>query len=172
MSFYDPLEFGKLYTAKYLKESGIIANSRSLGSLYRLVSRPDKAGTEEDVNVGLPAYRGQAGEVYEVRALNHNMLAVGGEYSSSQTATEIIAAPGEGKQIVITTVAIRSIANSGKAYLSNGILNAFHTYFESQYASSSNNLDVAVGENLAITLTSTQGSNDMYVGVAYYIEAV
>jgi predicted DsbA family dithiol-disulfide isomerase len=109
-------------------------------------------------------------EVYQFKAKEYKTILATATYSSNQTATKIIDAPGENKRIVITYLAFRSAANTGTAYINDGVRNIGTTYFEAQKDLSASNVLVDCAENAAITVTTTTGSVGMTVAILYHIE--
>ena len=169
MTNYDSLELGGYYSEKYLKLSGEIRNNQAVGKIYELVYVSSVPSTAK-------VKRWEIGEddspVFFVTALNPLPLNVGVEVETSQAGLELIAAPGEGFQIVIRYVTMRTEATSGEAYLSNSVASAFKNYFSAFQNYASDLLEVRVGENLPITLVSSQGAKPLYVGIEYFIEVV
>lgn len=160
----DGLELGQFYTAEYLKQTGLIY-SASFDRLYKPVVRCDKSYSDQ----GVIKLDNDTSEVYEVVSRNNNIQPVGVEVSESQAGLQMIPAPGLGKQIVIVYVAMRTTSTSGTAYLTNGVDVAFPAYFTAMQNITVSEIEVPVGENLPVTLVSSQGSKPLYVGIEYYI---
>lgn len=101
-----------------------------------------------------------------------NQLIAQAEYAASQTATEIIAAPGTGKRIVIHYGSIRTDASSGTAYLepSDNSFKMFQVYISVFSTFTAGSLYIPLPENTSVDLTSTQGTNNIYVFLNYTIE--
>lgn len=112
---------------------------------------------------------------YRVKvSTSDDQLIAQAEYSTSQTDTTIIEAPGEGKRIVIHYGSIRTSANSGDAYLepSDASFKMFQLYISVQGDFTAGNLYIACPENTSVDFTSTQGTNPIYVFLNYTIESI
>ena len=98
------------------------------------------------------------------------------EYSANQTATEFIAAPGEGYKLVIKGGAIASSTNTGIVTI-NGTVDEATIIIAKLYASqfmrlADADISVELDENTAVTITSTTGANDIFVKANYVIREV
>lgn len=161
----DGVNLGALYSKNALEKNALLA-SPSFFDCYRLVARQDLTATSTGViNDG----SSDTSEVFHVKAKEYKHLFFTASYSSSQTATQIIAAPGAGKKIVLEYLAMRSTANTGTAYITSG-QNIGTTYFEAQNSFSSTDMDVDCPANTAVTLTTTTTTSPLTVAVQYHIE--
>jgi len=98
------------------------------------------------------------------------------EYAASQTALSLVAAPGEGKRIVVKTVAFTGDGATGEAYL-NGTVDGETIIIGKIYMTKYNaivtgDVSVPLDRNTAITLTSTTGTDKLFVQINYVVELV
>lgn len=105
-----------------------------------------------------------------------NYLAFSAEYVTAQTATEVIAAPGAGKRIVMKYISLRTVANSGKAYL-EGTLNSSTLLMGMIYPAQTQtfgamDISILLDENTNVVLTTTTGTSALFVAVQWAIEDV
>ena len=163
----DGVNLGALYSKNALEKNALLA-SPSFFDCYRLVARQDLTATSTGViNDG----SSDTSEVFQVKAREYKHIFFTASYSASQTGTQIIAAPGAGKKIVIEYFGLRSTANTGTAYITSG-QNIGMTYFEAQNSFSAFDMTVDCPANTAVTFTSTTGTAPLTVAIQYHIEEV
>ena len=107
---------------------------------------------------------------------NDHFLAKSVEFSTEQTATEFIEAPGEGYRIVVKYIALRTDSLSGTMHY-NGTYNSAAKTFGIVYVSafeafSTGNLSLPLDENTAITVTTATGTSNVFAAMQYIIETV
>lgn len=98
------------------------------------------------------------------------------EFETAQTATEMIAAPGAGKRIVIKAVSVATDGSTGEV-LSNGTAGSASIIICKLYVTKANSLsqgsiNVPLDENTAVTLTTTTGTDKVFVKCNYIVEDV
>jgi len=105
-----------------------------------------------------------------------NYLAFSAEYATAQTATEVIAAPGSGKRIVMKYLSIRTVSASGKAYL-EGTYNSSTLVMGMIYPAQTKvfgaaDISILLDENTNVTITTTTGTSDLFTAMQWTIEDV
>ena len=166
----DQLSEGQFYTADFLRECGLI-DSPSIGTLFELYSRPGINPQSLDV---YQTGTSDASAVFQVKQKNQQRYMISREFSTSQTATQILPPVGLGKRYVAEYIAIRTDSSSGVAYLTDGItaIQAFKVYFSVQNNVASANLFLPTPENGAVLFTSTQGSKNVFLAIGYHTEII
>ena len=98
------------------------------------------------------------------------------EYTANQTATSFVAAPGVGYRIAVKALAMTGDGTTGEAYL-NGTKDGATIIIGKIYMTKYNtivtgNISVPLDENTAITLTSTTGTDKLFVQLNYVVDEV
>jgi len=165
----DQLAEGQYFTKKYL-EGGLIC-SPSLGTIFELFNRPDV--DPQSINVNQMGTSDNSA-VFQVKQKNPQRYMVSFEFNASQTAAQILPAPGRGRRWVGEYLSIRTESSSGSAYFHDGVspLKAFNTYFSVQSANASANLFLPASENAPILFTSTQGAKLISIAIGYHVEVI
>lgn len=165
---YDGIQSGVKCSEEYLENSGLLS-SASIGKLYHFLRRRDLTAQSTGVlNTG----SADTSNVYQLQDMNPEIETFTAEYATSQTAVELVAAPGVGKRLVIVYGSIRTDGTTGEANLHDNIQVFFKSYFSNFASFAAGTLHVHCNENQALKLTSTQGAKKLYVAVEYYIADV
>ena len=166
----DQLSEGQFYTADFIRDCGLI-ESPSIGTLFELYNRPGIDPQSLDVYQTGTSDRSA---VFQVKQRNPQRYMNSAEFTTSQTAVQIIPAPGRGKRLVSEYIAIRTEGSSGVAYLTDGIspLQAFKVYFSVQNNVAAANLFLPSQENAPVLFTSTQGAKPVFVAIGYHFEVI
>ena len=98
------------------------------------------------------------------------------EYAASQTAASFVAAPGEGFRYVVKSLAFAGNGTTGEAYL-NGTIGGSTIIIGKIYMTKYNtfvtgNISAKLDENTAITITSTTGTDKLFIQLNYVTDAV
>ena len=166
----DDLRAGLYLSANYIR-TNYLAESASFGTLFELYHRVEK--TAQDANV-INAGPTDTSAVYQVKSKNAQRYMTSGEYSTNQTGTIILPAPGVGKRIIIEYGSIRSESVSGNAYFYDSVTNlqSFKIYLSVQSSFVTANLFLPLAENASFKLTTTQGAKALYYCLGYHIEVI
>jgi len=169
----DYIKAGQYYTSDYLRMSGL-DNSRSFDTMFKLIASTDKSASDDGVISASTMYgETDTSQVYQVQIKNPDIKVFSAEYTSSQSGTELLPAPADNERYVITYGSIRADTNAGDAYISDEsgttILQCYLDRFQSVVAEE---LHSPMGQGEAISLTSTQGDDELFVCLNYYIETV
>lgn len=171
LSIRDNVKPGDRFTANYLRVSRIDATATFTG-LYKLVRDRTKVASDKGVISVETEYEGQTdtSDVFRVAEINPDINGVAAEFTTNQTNTVIIAAPGAGKRIVVAYASIRTESSSGEAWFSDGTNRAIITYFSVQTSFRSAAIHIEMPVNTAVLFTSTQGAKKINASLQYYIE--
>lgn len=163
----DNLIITKWYTLDYLRTNGLI-NADSLKSKALGLRCVQSAATSEaDYKLTV-----DSSPVFEVYAKKNKKFVKTVEYTANQTGTILVAKPGVGRRIVVTYAAIRTVANSGEAYLHDSTTTFSKIYISVQTSFGTGEVEVRLQPNEDLKITTTQGSQKLFCVVEYYIEAV
>lgn len=163
----DNLLINKWYSLDYLRQNGLI-NADSLKSkVLGLRCMQEIATSQADYKLTV-----DSSPVFEVYAKKNKKVVKTVEYTASQTGTILVAKPGVGKRIVVTYVGIRTVANSGEAYLHDSVNTFSKIYISVQTSFGTGEVEVRLQPNEDLKITTTQGSQKLFCAVEYYIEAV
>ena len=172
MASREFVKVGEYYSADYLRLTDL-DSSRTFSTMFKLVRENNKSTSDSDVISNIKMFgRADVSEVFRVADQNPKDYYVSALYANNQTGTIIAPAPGDGKRIVAISAFIRTNANSGLAYFSDGVQTLMYTQFSAQNSAAAASIIVPMTENAAVTVTSTQGANNLYCAVGYYIETI
>lgn len=164
----DPIQEGQYYSLSYIK-TNLIDEEKSFFEVFDLERDSTKTAQSAGVyNIG----QSDTSCVFRVVIKNKEYLFIHKEYSSDQTAVEIIPAPGTGKRIVIVYGSVRTASSTGEAYIHDTDWEAFKVYASNFSTLQAGNVIIKAKENTPVKYTSTTGSKDQFIALNYYIEAV
>lgn len=164
---YDGLAAGQYVSKNYLDQNGLL-ESKTFLEVFRLWR--DASLTTATAPGCLVVGDSDTSHVYRVMSRNYIPEFVTASYTASQTAKEVIAAPGAGKCIVITYLAQRTAANSGDSELTSGVVTFGKSYWSPQAPMAADGIHIRCPENTSVTLTTTTGSSGYTVSIEYQIE--
>ena len=164
----DPIVEGQYYSLDFIKAHEIDLEKSFIEEFDFEFDSSKTAQAAGVYNIG----QTDTSQVYRVIIKNRDILFVTKEYDANQTGTEIIAAPGAGKRIVINYGSVRVDATSGTAYLHGTTWKAFVLYATRYDTIQAGSLVIKCDPNTAVQYTSTVGINDQFIALNYYIEAV
>ena len=98
------------------------------------------------------------------------------EYSANQTGTSFIAAPGAGYRIVIKGIWYDAAGTTGEIIFTGTVAGASKVIdkaYVTKYNNKSNSgIRIPMDENTAITITSTTGTDKIFVKINYVVDMV
>lgn len=166
---------GEYYSADYLRISDLDACA-SFQTMFGLMRMIEKSASDADVisadKVWPSLHPIDVSPVYRVYSRENYKLWKSKEFTTSQTATEIIPPAISGRQIIVEYASIRTVGNTGEAFLHNNdssiILSKLYITNRSDFGSA--NVYVPCGEGKGLYLTSTQGAFKLYAAVNWHYE--
>lgn len=166
----DFVKLGQNYSADYLRQTELDA-SDTFQSFFSLVNEATKNATDSDV---ISTGSTDVSPVYRVQSKNPNRFFRSVTVTGNQTGTAVIL-PSEmpdGVQMVVTAYKITTPANSGIIYLHNLDKSIVFgkLYVSNKSDSTAQEVYIPMGIKAGVYITSTQGDNELYVGLNAYFE--